>query len=465
MGSDANPKIMQKAKSLSALSNGKRKRQRAAALQKPGHLPTPLACAERLGVRQPSAAFPSSPKPFPVTAPRLKLQVRPAAETSLRQGHPWVYADSIQIQNREGTAGEPAVIYDRQNRFLAIGLFDPDSPIRVRALHTGKPVALDAAWWANRLQTALDRRRPLFDAQTTGFRWINGESDGWPGLVLDRYGETLVLKLYTASWLPRLAEVQALILTTLSPVRLVLRLSRNVRDQAKQHGLSDGILLHGPAPTGPVIFLESGLRFEADVLRGQKTGFFLDQRENRRQVALLAKGARVLNTFSFSGGFSLYAARGGALRVTDVDISAHALASSRRNFALNALESAVAACQHELEHADTFDWLAAQRGREFDLIILDPPSLAKRESERNRAIAAYQRLISLALPLLAPTGALVACSCSAHVSETEFFNAVRKAAALSRRRFAELRTTAHAADHPATFLEARYLKGIYLRFT
>ena len=401
----------------------------------------------------------------PVRTSRLKLQVRPAAETSLRRGHPWVYAESIQQQNREGTAGELAVIYDRLDRFLAIGLFDPDSPIRVRVLLTGKPASLDDQWWAKRLQAAADQRRSLFDVETTGFRWINGESDDWPGLVLDRYGDTLALKLYTASWLPRLPEVQALILKTFSPERLVLRVSRNVQDAAKRTGLSDGMILHGTALDEPVVFLENGLRFEADVLQGQKTGFFLDQRENRRQVAALAKGACVLNAFSFSGGFSLYAARGGALRVTDLDISAHALASSRRNFALNAGEPAVAACRHELEQADTFDWLAARRRAEFDLIILDPPSLAKRESERNRAITAYQRLISLAIPLLKNNGALVACSCSAHVSQTEFFSAVRKAAALSRRRFAELMTTAHAPDHPATFLEAHYLKGIYLRFT
>jgi 23S rRNA (cytosine1962-C5)-methyltransferase len=401
----------------------------------------------------------------PARTSRLKLKVRPAAETSLRQGHPWVYADSIKHQNRPGTAGELAVIYDRQDRFLAIGFFDPDSPIRVRVLHTGEPITLDAAWWAKRLQAALDRRQPLFDEQTTGFRWINGESDGWPGLVLDRYADTLVLKLYTASWLQRLAEVQALVLKALAPARLVLRLSRNVQAAASLSNLSDGMILHGPSLAGPVVFLESGLRFEADVVRGQKTGFFLDQRENRRHVGTLARGTRVLNAFSFSGGFSLYAARGGAARVTDLDISAHALDSSRRNFGLNASVPAIAACSHTLEQADTFDWLAAQRRTEFDLVILDPPSLAKRESERHRAIAAYQRLITMAIPLLAQNATLVACSCSAHVSETEFFNAVRKAAALSRRRFAELSTTAHAPDHPAAFPEARYLKSIYLRFS
>jgi len=207
------------------------------------------------------------------------------------------------------------VIYDRKDAFLAVGLYDADSPIRVRILHAGKPKTIDAKWWHARLEQALARRRGLFDERTTGYRCVNGESDGWPGLVLDRYDSTLVLKLYTAAWLPRLEEVTELINTQLPNERMVLRLSRNIQDAALgRFARNDGQMLRGPSPDGPVIFLESGLRFEADVLRGQKTGFFLDQRENRREVETLARGRRVLNAFSFSGGFSVYAARGGALR-------------------------------------------------------------------------------------------------------------------------------------------------------
>src|SRR5438552_4474744 len=141
----------------------------------------------------------------------LRLRVTAAAEAAIRSGHPWVFDESLREQNREGGLGELAAIYDRKNRFLAIGLFDPDSPLRVRVLHAGKPVAIDAAWWRERLRQAIARRRGLFDAQTTGYRWIHGESDGWPGLVLDRYDTTLVLKLYTAAWLPRLKQFVDLI--------------------------------------------------------------------------------------------------------------------------------------------------------------------------------------------------------------------------------------------------------------
>lgn len=398
-------------------------------------------------------------------APRLRLRVTAAAESALRAGHPWVFAESIREQNRPGQPGELAVIYDRKDRFLAVGLFDPDSPIRVRMLHMGKPVAIDRAWWNDRLGRALQRRFGLFDEQTTGYRCINGESDGWPGLVLDRYDTTLVLKLYTLAWLPWLEELAAVIRERLRPERIVLRLSRNTQPAARERfKTAEGGLLGGAPPAGPVVFRETGLRFEADVWRGQKTGFFLDQRENRRCVEARARGRAVLNAFSFSGGFSLYAARGGAQSVTDVDLSAHALAGARRNFALNQANPAVAACRHELVQAEAFAWLARDAARKFDLIILDPPSLAKREPERSGAIRAYERLAGLGVDRLAAGGVLVACSCSAHVTAEEFFGAVRKAAAGSGRQFAEVQTTGHAPDHPANDPEAQYLKAIYLRF-
>jgi 23S rRNA (cytosine1962-C5)-methyltransferase len=241
-------------------------------------------------------------------------------------------------------------------------------------------------------------------------------------------------------------------------------LSRNIQPFARrQFQLSDGQILQGPPLEGSVIFLETGLRFEADVLRGQKTGFFLDQRENRRLVESLSRGRRVLNAFSFSGGFSLYAARGGALAATDLDISPHALESAKRNFALNRADPAVANCRHETVQADAFDWLKERTRPDFDLIILDPPSLAKREAERSRAIQAYAQLARQAIASLRPGGVLAASSCSAHVSAPEFFEALRQAAQKSGRTFEELQTTGHPPDHPATFPESNYLKCIFMR--
>jgi 23S rRNA (cytosine1962-C5)-methyltransferase len=383
----------------------------------------------------------------------------------LRSGHPWLFADSIREQNRDGEIGELAVIYDRQNQFLGVGLYDPASPIRVRLLHVGKPQTIEGKWRAERLEHALARRRGLFDEQTSGFRWLNGESDGWPGLVLDRYETTLVVKLYTAAWLPRLSEMLELIDQSLHPERVVLRLSRNIQAIAAEHFKKiDGEILIGPSVRGPIVFLENGLRFEADVLKGQKTGFFLDQRENRRKVRALAKGRTVLNAFSFTGGFSVYAANGAATSVTDLDISTHALEGAKRNFVLNQSRSDIQKCEHEAIKADALEWLGGNSKRNFDLVVLDPPSFAKRENEKPRAIAAYTRLASLGIRHLRPGGILVACSCSAHVRAGEFFDSVRKAAKGSKGRFRELETTGHAPDHPATFAEAEYLKAIYLEF-
>ena len=396
------------------------------------------------------------------SGPSLRLRITAAAESIVRGGHPWVFAQSVRGQNRPGATGELAVIFDRADRFLAVGLFDAQSPIRVRILHAGKPQKINGPWWQQRAANAFALRRGLFDPQTTGFRCINGENDGWPGLVLDQYDTTRVLKLYTAAWLPRLDETADLLK---GEGRLILRLSRNIQKQAlDDFGLKDGRILHGAALDGPVIFLENGLRFEADVLRGQKTGFFLDQRENRRNVEALAQGRSVLNLFSYSGGFSLYAARGGAASVCSLDISEHALAAARRNFALNQDQPAVARCRHETVQADAFVWLRQNPEQRFDLIVLDPPSLAKRESEKDDAIAAYAKLIKAGLARLNKNGILVASSCSAHVSADEFFSLARATAQKSGRRFNELRTTRHPADHPATFPEGEYLKCVYLGF-
>jgi len=420
----------------------------------------------------------------------LRLRITAAAEAQVRGGHPWVFAESVREQNRNGTAGELAVIFDRNDRFLAVGLFDPNSPIRVRVLHAGRPKAIDTQFWRARLEEAARRREGICDGRTTGYRLINGESDGWPGLVLDRYEATLVLKIYTAAWLPGLEGIVRLIWCGLNPERVVLRMSRNVqaiitsspilphasRSSSKGEQLSaarpkvwrDGEVLFlkrsDTANDALASFIENGLRFEADVFQGQKTGFFLDQRENRHFVEMLAQGRAVLNTFSFSGGFSLYAARGGAESVTDLDISAHALESAKRNFALNKDDKNVKHCQHETIRADAFKWLAGHSQPRFDLIVLDPPSLAKREAQRASAIRIYGTLAKHGIKCLNRNGVLIACSCSAHVSAEEFFSVVRQSAIKSGRSFRELHTTRHAADHPATFKEAEYLKAIYLRF-
>ena len=394
---------------------------------------------------------------------RLRLRVKATAETIVRGGHPWVFADSLRDQNREGQTGELAVIYDRNDKFLAVGLFDADSPIRVRILHAGKPQTIDAAWWQARLSQTRARRAGLFDAQTTGYRLIHGESDGWPGLVLDRYDTTLALKLYTAAWLPRMDETLALIKAQIPSERIVLRLSRNLQAAAaKDFQQHDGQILFGAPPEGAVIFCENGVRFEADVIRGQKTGFFLDQRENRREVETLAAGRRVLNAFSFSGGFSVYAARGGAKSVTDLDISAHALESAKRNFALNGLDPAA----HDFIYGDTFDWLKrlARKQRLFDVVILDPPTFSQsKEGGVFRAEKDYGRLVRAALPVLRPGGVLFASTNAAEWKPEDFLADVERAILAAGRKIVQRHYVSQPPDFPVSRAEPAYLKTVWMR--
>jgi len=395
---------------------------------------------------------------------RLALRVTPAAQRALRQGHPWLFDQAITGQSGDGWPGDLAVIFDDYRRFLAIGLYDPTSPIRVRVLHHGAPRIIDRAWLSERIAAAAAGRASLPASGTTGYRLVHGENDGLGGLVIDRYEDTLVVKLYSPAWVPRLRELRA-VLEDVSPAGcLVLRLSRDcLRWSEYLYGLADGAVLAGPPPAGPVWFSENGLRFEADVLRGQKTGFFLDQRDNRARVGRLAAGRRVLDVFACSGGFSLYAARGRAREVLSVDASAGALAAAERNFALNRRLPPVAAARHSVWVGDAFEALAELGGHEerFDLVVVDPPAFARQHSEVRGALHAYSRLTGLALSALAPHGTLVMASCSSRVSAPDFFDAVNRAAVQAGRPLAEIERTGHAVDHPVRFPEGAYLKCLF----
>jgi 23S rRNA (cytosine1962-C5)-methyltransferase len=410
-----------------------------------------------------STADPLAPIP-PLSERRLALRVTPDALRALRAGHPWLFDRAIFNESGEGRPGDLAVIFDDRRRFAAIGLYDPTSPIRVRVLHRGAPEPIDRAWLRGRLVEAAAWRASLPETGTTGYRLVHGENDGLPGLVVDRYDDTLVVKLYSVAWVRWLAAVRDVLEEVCPATRLVLRLSRDLLRQPEHlYGLADGAMLAGSLPEGAVLFSENGLRFEVDVLRGQKTGFFLDQRDNRARVEKLAAGLRTLNVFAYSGGFSIYAARGGAPDVLSLDASAPALASAERNFALNGHLPPVAAAHHSVLAADAFIALAdlRVRGRRFDLVIVDPPAFAKQESEVRGAIEAYRRLTGLALGVLAPGGTLVTASCSSRVSAPAFFDAVNRAATESGRPLREIDRTGHPIDHPVRFPEGAYLKCLF----
>jgi 23S rRNA (cytosine1962-C5)-methyltransferase len=376
-----------------------------------------------------------------------------------------LFEEAIQRQNHNGRPGDLAVLFHAKGRFLAVGLYDPDSTIRVRILQQGQQATINAAWWQTKIETSVHIRHPLIQSpHTTGYRLVHGENDGLPGLVIDQYDRTIVLKLYTAALLPHLQDILTAVTAVVAPERLVLRLSRTVASQPEWlYGLQDGQVLAGTTWAGEVRFQENGLCFEADVLHGQKTGFFLDQRENRMRVGeLVRQGHSVLNVFAYTGGFSLYAARGGADQVTSLDISRPALAAAERNFALNQGNTAVAACHHQLIAGDAFQVLE-QMGNDrcFDVVVIDPPAFAKKQAEVTGALTAYGRLTRLGLGVLRRGGTLVIASCSSRVEAEAFFERVHQTAAEMKRPLQEIRRTGQPLDHPATFKEGAYLKCLF----
>lgn len=391
---------------------------------------------------------------------RIAIRVKPAAERAIKSGHPWIYEDAIQEQSHDGKSGDLAIIYDKKkNRFLAVGLYDPNSPIRIKILQSGDPATINQAWFESKLEDAQAIRAPLVDSRTTGYRLVYGESDHFPGLILDRYAETLVMKIYTPAWIPHLRALIFALQSTLEFERLVLRLSRSLQDNP--YALSDGQVLMGDPIFEPIQFRENGLNFYADVVHGHKTGFFFDQRDNRQLVRELAQGKSVLDVFSYVGAFAVYALAGGAQSVTALDISEPAMSALRDNLRLNHLDEARTISLV----ADAFEGMAklAKQGKQFDMLIVDPPSFAKSQAEIERALLSYTRLVKLALPLVKPDGIFVMASCSSRIKPDVFFNLIFNTANQDGYHLTEMARTSHAIDHPIAFPEAEYLKCLFAR--
>jgi len=396
---------------------------------------------------------------------RIAVRLKAKGVKAMRQGHPWVFEDSIERISHEGVAGDLAVLFDCSGDFLGAGLYDPDSNIRVRALLHGKRQNIDSEFFARHVAASLALREGKIPPNTNAFRAINGDSDGFPGVVADIYDDVLAFKFYSAAWLPWMASCAEGFLKCRPELikRIVFRFSRELQNSIGAVSLSDGMVI--PCNMSPcVVFCENGLKFEADPARGQKTGFFLDQRDNRAEVGRLSEGkGSVLNLFSYTGGFSLYAARGGAKRVVSVDFSRPAIEAAECNFKLNHDIPTVKACQHEGIVGDAFDVLdqIARSKKLFDVVVVDPPSFAKREAEIPGALRSYSRLCKAALKALKKDGTLVFASCSSRVTADQLFETINNAAKEVGRPLKEFNRTGHAADHPAKYKESSYLKCLY----
>lgn len=395
--------------------------------------------------------------PYP-NAKHIAIHILPAAERSIRAGHPWLYDQSIRKQSFEGQPGDIAIIFDQKNRFLAAGLYDQTSPIRVKILQFHTPATINDVWFADKLRKADKKREPLHDSDTSGYRLVYGENDGFPGMIIDKYEHVLVMKLYTAAWIPHLHTLLPVLRQVFTYDHLVLRLSRSLHAQPEYlHGLYDGQLLTATPLEMPVCFLENGLKFSADVIRGHKTGFFFDHRENRQRVKTLAKNRHVLDVFAYVGAFSLYAAAGGAKSILSVDVSQPALEAAVENFHLNQHIEAVCAAHHETICDDAFRSMETLKStkRRFDMVIIDPPAFAKSSREVDKALNAYTHMTRLAVDLVNSGGILVVASCSSRVSRDDFFRTITQAVERPAR---EIARTGHAIDHPIGFPEGEYLK-------
>lgn len=394
----------------------------------------------------------------------IKIEISKTLQSKIRKGYPWVFKYQIQNQTPEKTQENLGVIYDHKNRFLAVGLWDSCSDLCFRVLNHGNPQELNRSFFLERLRSAIKIREELESQGTTGYRIINGENDKFPGLVLDRYESTLVVKLYTASWFPFLEDLCEIFQKELRSQRVVLRLARNVEKYLDSNPIyRDGQVLVGQESSGWVQFKENGLAFLADVIAGQKTGFFLDQRDNRLQVMKMSKGLSVLNVFSYSGGFSVYALAGGCGSVMEVDCNPFALETSLKNLKLNFPEKIFPAKNFIQKEGDAFQILAQLKSEKqlFDLVILDPPAFARKKKHKTQALEAYTALAQAGAHLT--SGVLLAASCSAHVSAKEFYDAVKLGIRTAGKKSEEIARTEHALDHPAMFPEALYLKSVYMR--
>ncbi|MAZ72894.1 MAG: SAM-dependent methyltransferase [Flavobacteriaceae bacterium] len=399
---------------------------------------------------------------FPKITPQvLAVKLTAKGERSVKNEHPWIFSESVEKINKKGTTGDIAVIFShKKNKAIGVGLYDPASPIVIKMIHHGGGVKLDEEFFNNKIQRAYALRVALLETETNSYRLLFGENDGFPGLIADVYAHVLVVKLYSAIWLPFLETLFKLLLQVSNTETGVVRLSRTLQQKAS-FPLKEGTVFYGTLKDETIVFKEHGVYFSANVIKGHKTGYFLDHRDNRRRAGALSKGKTVLDVFSYAGGFSVHALANGAREVTSLDISEQALELAKANGALN-----TCAGTHVTLAGDAFKMLQhlIQEQKRYDVVIIDPPSFAKQQKEITVAKKKYAQLAQLGEKVTARGGLLVLASCSSRISATDFFKINTEALQQQPRRFSVELKTGHDADHPVTFPEGRYLKCGYYRF-
>jgi 23S rRNA (cytosine1962-C5)-methyltransferase len=400
----------------------------------------------------------------------VKIELAKDLARHLRAGHPWVYKRALE---KPPPGLQPGAIVDvvERGKFVARGYFDPLSPIAVRVLTRDPAEAIGPLFWRRRIARAVALRRayvPFSDGDTDCCRLVHGEGDGLPGVIADLYAKFAVLKLYSAGLVPHRGEIIEALRGEVALEGVYGRDEQGASLDEEEAGESDdsgaGRVLWGKEPPDPIVIREHGVRLAVDVRKGQKTGLFVDQRENRYALRRYAKGRqRALNCFSFTGGFSVQAALGGAREVTSVDRDGDALQLARKNFELNGLDP----MKHHFVTSDVSELLARKKQERafYDLIVLDPPAFAKTQKAVPAALDGYASLHRAALQLLPVNGILATASCSARVSADEFTAAVKEAATKVGADLQLLEERRQPPDHPVSlqFPEGRYLKFLVFR--
>jgi 23S rRNA (cytosine1962-C5)-methyltransferase len=391
---------------------------------------------------------------------RLAIKLNADAERSVLQGHPWVFDNSIVKQNKGGESGDLCIIFrKRDDSVIGIGIFDKNSPIRIKMLHHGGAQKIDATFFNAAIQKAFDKRNNLLKTNTNSYRLLFGENDGFPGLIADIYNKVLVVKLYSEIWFHYLKTIMESLIKVSQVDTVVLRLSRNLQRSNSQ--FADGQVIYGELENEVVQFVEHGVNFSANVIKGHKTGYFLDHRDNRRRVGELSAGKTVLDVFSYAGGFSVHALANQAKEVTSLDISKQALKVAFENGKLNDYSG-----KHAIIVGDAFTEMKSliSSGKTYDVVVIDPPSFAKQQSEMQLAKKKYAQLAKLGEQLTARNGMLVLASCSSRILADSFFDINQQVLKESKRPFKTVLKTQHDTDHPIGFPEGAYLKCGYYQF-
>lgn len=388
--------------------------------------------------------------------------LKPHREESLLSGHLWIFSGALQQPPHWIEPGGLVDVKSSTAQFVARGYYNPRTDIAIRILTRDIEEAIDEDFLRRRIRSAVELRRVFDPNRTNAYRLINAEGDGLPGLIVDRFAEILVVQIHTAG-MERLRQLLIDALMDETGTRGLLL--RNDSQSRRREGLEleEPQVAAGGVPM-EVTVRENDVLFLVDAWQGQKTGFYLDQRDKREALRKYARAKRVLNCFSYSGGFSVYAAlTSGKTHVTSVDISAPAIEAARQHFILNGLDPN----QHQFVIADVFDYLeqAQSAGEQFDVVVLDPPAFAKTQSARTQALKAYRRLNMLGMQVLRPGGILLTCSCSGVIGMDDLLGALSQSAQRLQRSVQLLETYTHGVDHPINLAmpETAYLNAVYCR--